>query len=127
MAFISWNGKALPSPAPGVKYEGQQLVNSARNAQGQVVAQKINRRMVKLSGITWNCLTPEEWKTIRSCIEEFSGEVTYYDDLEGKFISRKMYWGDYSAEPYWTDQQGKPLMLVNCTCSLIDMGYEDGA
>lgn len=121
MAFVTFDGVVLPSPAPRVKYEGQQLVNSARNALGQVTAQKINRRQVKI-GLSWNALTPEQWKTIRGCIEKFSGMVKYYDELEGAFITRKMYWGDYSSEVYWSDKNGKPKLFVSCSCSLIDMG-----
>lgn len=122
-AYLTFNGVELPCPS-SLSYEGQQTVDSARNAEAQVIAQKINRRMVKLSGITWNVLSPDELKTILDCIEEFSGTLKYYDPKEGTMISRQMYWGDYSVKPYWSDKEtGEPTMFVQMSASLIDMGF----
>lgn len=124
-AYLTFNGTELPCPS-SLSYEGQQLVDSARNALGEVVAQKINRRMVKLSGITWNVLYPEDVKKILDCIEQFSGTLKYYDPKTGSFINREMYWGDYSVKPYWSDKEtGKPTMFVQMNASLIDMGLPD--
>ena len=120
MAVITFNGVELKCPSTQ-DFEGQQLVDSARNANGEVVAQKINRRQVKLN-LSWNVVYPDELKTILDCIEEFSGDVRYYDPKTGGFITRKMYWGDYKVSTYWTTKEGKPIFLTGLSASLIDMG-----
>lgn len=122
MAVIKFNGTEITCPSV-LDYEGQQLVDSARNANGEVVAQKINRRQVKLN-LEWKVIYPNELKKILNLIEEFSGDATYYDPKEGGFITRQMYWGDYSVSTYWTDDNGKPKMLTGLKASLIDMGLD---
>nr|DAV33830.1 MAG TPA: hypothetical protein [Caudoviricetes sp.] len=117
---ITFDGTELPCPSTQ-SYEGQQLVDSARNAEGKVVAQKINRRQVKLS-LTWKALKPEEVSLILNCVEKFSGDTRYFDAKAGRFITRKMYWGDYSVETYWVDENGRPKLFTNLSTSLIDMG-----
>lgn len=123
MPVITFNGTSIVCPSVQ-DYEGQQLVDSARNALGEVVAQKINRRQVKLS-LEWKVIYPDELKKILSMVEEFSGKVGYYDPKEGKFISRQMYWGDYSVSTYWVNEEGKPKMFTSLKTSLIDMGLKD--
>lgn len=122
--FLSFNGTELPCPS-SCDYEGQQTVDSARNANAEVIAQKINRRMVKMS-LSWNVLKPSEIVQILNCIEDFSGLVNYYDPKTGGRINRQMYWGDYSVKTYWSDKEsGNPKMFTGLTASLIDMGLSD--
>lgn len=124
MAFITFNGTELPCPSK-CDFEGQQTVDSARNANAEVIAQKINRRMVKMS-LTWNVLKPSEILTILNCVEIFSGLVNYYDPKTGNRINRQMYWGDYKVSTYWSDKEsGNPKMFTGLTASLIDMGLSD--
>ena len=73
------NGVELPMPTRGMKIERQQLVDSGRNALGEVVAQKINRRLHKLSDLKWDYLTAATWKTILTEIEKFEGTVKFWD------------------------------------------------
>ncbi len=120
---ITFNGTVLPCPSV-IDYEGQQLVDSARNAEGEVVAQPINRRQVKMN-ISWNVSYPDDLKRILDCIEQFAGRVRYYDPKTGGFINREMYWGDYSVSTYWTMQDGKPKMFTGLKTSLIDMGKKE--
>lgn len=120
MAVIKFNGTEITCPSV-LDYEGQQLVDSARNANGEVVAQKINRRQVKLN-LEWKVIYPSDLKKILNLIEEFSGDATYYDPKEGGFITRQMYWGDYSVSTYWVNEDGAPKMLTGLKASLIDMG-----
>ncbi len=120
MAVIKYNGVEIACPSVQ-DYEGQQLVDSQRNANGEVVAQKINRRQVKLT-LEWKVIYPNELKKILELIETFSGDVTYYDPKEGGFITRKMYWGDYSVSTYWVSENGAPKMFTGLKTSLIDMG-----
>lgn len=120
---LTFNGTPLKCPSV-LDYEGQQFVDSARNALGEVVAQTINRRQVKLN-IEWNVVYPDELKHIVNCIEQFQGKVRYFDPKAGGFITRQMYWGDYSVSTYWTNEEGKPIYLTALKASLIDMGLSE--
>jgi len=46
-----WN--TVNNPAIGYQEKSEQLVRSTRNAKGQVVAQKINRRINKFENLYW--------------------------------------------------------------------------
>jgi len=120
VAVIKYNGTEITCPSVQ-EYEGQQLVDSGRNANGVVVAQKINRRQVKLT-LEWKVIYPKELQKILQLIETFIGNVTYYDPKEGKFITREMYWGDYSVSTYWVSENGTPKMFTGLKASLIDTG-----
>ncbi len=118
------NGKKLPSPNNNMSVVRQQLVDSARNAKGEVVGTKINRRMLKLDALEWSYLTAKEWHEILVEIEKFKGTLKFYDDLTQKFTTRKVYWGDATEVPLEVDKTGKVLRYKSCKCNIIDMGYE---
>lgn len=122
--FFQINGIELPVPATGLKVQRQQFVDSARNAVGQVVAQKINRRIVKFDEVVWKHLTATQWRAILKEIEKFEGTLRFWDNLSGTFVTRKVYWGDASEEVFKIDPAtGEVLEYINCKCNLIDMGY----
>lgn len=120
MAVIKYNGIEITCPSVQ-EYEGQQLVDSGRNARGVMVAQKINRRQVKLN-LEWKVIYPKELQKVLQLIETFIGKVTYYDPKEGKFITREMYWGDYSVSTYQVLENGTPVFFTGFKASLIDTG-----
>lgn len=121
--FIWINGVQLPAPNQGLKIIRSQLVDSGRNAKGQVVAQKINRRQLKVDGLEWGYLTASQWGKILDEIQKFTGTVKFWDARTSKFISFKVYWGDSSEEPFHVDSTGRILDYKNCKCNVIDMGY----
>jgi len=122
--FIKINGVTLPYPARGLNIQRQQFVDSARNGLGQVVAQKVNRRIDKINALEWKHLTASQWRQIQTEIEKFEGELEYWDNLSGSFITRKVYWGDESAEVWKINPAtGEVLEYANCKANLIDMGY----
>lgn len=124
MSFFSINGVSLPFPATGLKVERQQLVDSKRNAKGEVVAQKINRRLFKFSSLTWKHLTASEWRAIQQEIDKFEGTLTYWDNPTGSFKTRKVYWGDESAEVFKINPTtGEVLEYLDCSVSIVDMGW----
>lgn len=124
MGFFQINGQDVPYPARGLEFERQQLVDSKRNALGQVVAQKINRRLGKFSSLKWPHLTASEWRKIQNLVDDFFVEVTYWDNPTGSFVTRKFYWGDEKAEVWKIDSTtGEVLEYANCTVNLIDCGY----
>lgn len=121
--FIKINGKELPYPSTGLQVQRQQLVDSKRNAMGEVVAQKINRRLFKFNNLKWSHLTASQWQSILQEIEKFEGELTFYNALTGKMETKKVYWGDATEEVFKIDTNtGAVLEYINCQCNIIDMG-----
>lgn len=122
--FIKINDKVLPYPAVGLKMERQQLVDSGRNANGEIIAQRINRRLWKFSGLEWKHLTASQWREILIEIEKFEGTLTFWNNLTGTFETKKVYWGDTSEEIWKINKAtGEVLEYINCKCNIIDMGY----
>jgi hypothetical protein len=122
--FIKINGKELPVPAVGLSVQRQQFVDSARNALGQVVAQKINRRIFKFDNLVWRHLTASQWREILVEVEKFYGDLYFFNNLTGQFETAKVYWGDASEEVFKIDSTtGEVLEYINCSVNLIDMGY----
>ena len=121
--FFQINGHNVPVPAQGLIFERQQLVDSQRNALGQVVAQKINRRLGKFSSLKWSYLTASQWREIQQLVDNFVVSVTYWDNPTGQFLTRDFYFGDESAQIFKIDPDiGEVLSYINCTVNLIDMG-----
>lgn len=121
--FIWINGVQLPAPDKGLKIQRQQLVDSGRNAKGQVVAQKINRRLLKVDSLQWSYLTATQWGAILQQIEKFEGTVKVWDARTGGFLDFKIYWGNAEEEPFEVDDDGRVLSYINCKCNIVDMGY----
>lgn len=121
--FIWINGVQLPAPDKGLKIQRQQLVDSGRNAKGQVVAQKINRRLLKVDSLQWSYLTATQWGAILQQIEKFEGTVKVWDARTGGFLDFKVYWGNAEEEPFEVDDDGRILSYINCKCNIVDMGY----
>jgi len=122
--FIKINGISLPVPSTGLVVKRQQFVDSARNAQGQVVAQKINRRILKFDKVVWKFLPASVWRSILVEIEKFEGELYFFNNLSGSFETIRVYWGDASEQIHRIDSTtGEVLEFVNCSCNIIDMGY----
>jgi len=122
--FFSINGIELPVPSTGLKMKRTQFVDSARNALGQVVAQKINRRILKFDAVVWKHLTADEWRTILTEIEKFEGEIYFFNNLSGQFETMRVYWGDATETVFKINSEtGEVLEYLDCTCNIIDMGY----
>lgn len=119
---------------PGRDYQErtEQLVKSTRNAKGEVVAQKINRRLQKFDSLAWPLLTQEQVHWLRQEIKKFDCELSYWDNEENSWITRKYYWGDFSATPYeWeTISAGgrlvkRPKLYKEVQVNLIDKGLSE--
>lgn len=119
------NGVSMKNPSPLFSYEGEQLVDSARNANGVTVGTKVNRRLMKFSGLEWRGLTLAEWREIRDLIEDMYVDVTYFDEYAGRVITRKFYFGNCSSEVLEWDRSGDimiPKIYKSCKGNLIDTG-----
>lgn len=98
------------------------LVNSGRNANAVVVAQKIGRDQEKTE-LSWNYLEKDEWeKLLRFWDKNFFFTFTYYSRVEGRKISRKFYIGDRSDRPKDIDSNGIPTAYLDCVANVVDTG-----
>ena len=98
------------------------LVNSGRNADAVVVAQKIGRDQEKTE-MSWNYLPKEDWeKMLRFWDTNFFFNFTYYSRVAGTKITRQFYIGDRSDTPYNVDASGIPTAYVDCTANVVDTG-----
>ncbi len=122
--FFAINGIVLPYPKRGLSILRSQFVDSKRNALGQVVGQKINRRINKWDAVEWGHLTASQWRVIQTEVEKFEGILTVWDNLSASFKDFKVYWGDESAEVWKINPAtGEHLEYANCKVNIVDMGY----
>lgn len=125
------------NPAIGYNETSEQLVKSTRNAKGEVVAHKINRRLNKFDNLYWPYMSRVNLAELKREIAKFYCDITYWDDENEAYITRKFYWGDFSATPCeWEtvrlagqrDNLGRPIYFKrpiwykDVKCNLIDMG-----
>ncbi len=121
-ATIYVNGKPFPSPKRGLNFVVSTMVSSARNANGEVVGQKVGRDQNKLDALVWPVLDAETWSAMLREFNQFFVTVRYPDMVTNQWRTLKMYPGDRSAEPYMVDDDGFPTKYVNCKVNLIDCG-----
>lgn len=124
-ATIYVNGKPFPSPKRGLNFVVSTMVSSARNANGEVVGQKIGRDQNKLDALVWPILDAETWSAMLREFDQFFVTVRFPDMVTNQWKTLKMYPGDRSAEPYMVDDDGFPAKYINCKVNLIDCGVID--
>lgn len=101
------------------------LVNSGRNANAVVTAQKIGRDQDK-SEMAWNYLDKETWeRMLRFWDVNFFFNFTYYSPVAGTKVTRKCYVGDRSYQPFQVDDNGVPTAYMTCVANVIDTGEGD--
>jgi hypothetical protein len=126
-AIITINGVEVPAPKRGLEIIVSTNVNSGRNANGEVIGQKVGRDIYKLNSLEWPWLTAQEWSTILQLFEGFFAVVKFPDPVHNKMITLKCYPGDRSAKPYWIDSHTKmPTYYTECKVNIIDCGIIDG-
>lgn len=116
-------GVPIPNPNyQSLKQTIATIVNSGRNADAQVIAQKIGRDQSKIE-LSWDYLTSEEWGAILSIFDRsFINEVTYFDMVKQQLITREMYVGDRTGRPFNPDELMNPRAWLECKANLIDTG-----
>lgn len=130
----------------------EQLVRSQRNSKGVVVAEKIGeaydgssgKRLMKFDNLEWPLMANTDYRWLQEQIEKFYCYITYYDAragyqpmtspdyssglyTTGRVVTKKFYWGDFSAEPFkfYRDVSIgllKPKWYINVKVNLIDCG-----
>lgn len=127
------NHNSVNNPAQGYQEKTEQLVRSTRNANGQVIATVINRRLNKFDSLRWPYLSRKSVQWLRNQIAKFDCTLSYWDIDTGKVITRQFYWGDFEATPCeWEAVEVPagsgiyykiPLWYKDVKCNLIDKGY----
>jgi len=123
MAFLEVNGVELPCPSLGLEIILSDAVNSGRNANAEVIAEKVGKTNLKYNNLMWKWLTPDEWHLICDLFSNFFVTAKVWSPLENDFVTLKMYPGDRSAQVYWLDEDHtKPKNFMDCKVNIIDCG-----
>ena len=81
MSYLAINGYELPPPKRGVKPTIATIVDSARNANGTVVGQRVGRDQYKIDTLEFPWLSAAEWSRILSILNQFFVYVTFPDPV----------------------------------------------
>ena len=120
--LFTFDGEKMPEPDqpdaswgnPGRGYleKTEQLVQSTRNADGQVVSRKINRRLRKFDNLSWPILTRNQVTWLKRKVANFEVQLGYYDDEDDAWVERRFYFGDMECEPIeWESVDRGPFAL----------------
>ncbi len=121
----------VANPKNNYVEKSEQLVRSTRNANGQVIAQKINRRLNKFDSLSWPILSRAQVNWLKKEIAKFECQLSYWDDEVEGWVTRRYYWGDFEATPFeWetVKMEGsdfyfkRPTAYKDVKCNLIDCG-----
>ena len=125
-AFLRVNGVDFPCPRVGFSYAISTTVNGGRNANNEVVGQRVGRDLFKLDSMEWAALDVETWQKMLKAVEPFYVPVTFEDFRTGQPITITMYPGDRKARPLFVDKTThKVTKYENCSFNLIDCGWEE--
>ena len=123
-----FDGEAMPFDVEiGYLEESEQMVEGTRTANAKTVAQPINRRLNKFSGLVFPKLSLEGVNWLKQKVANFEVLLTYYDSEANDVLVRRCYFGDLSATPCEWDTTyipvAKPIMYKDVKVNIIDMGY----
>lgn len=135
-AIFYINGNPFPAPKRGLTYVVATNVDTGRNANGEVVGQKVGRDVYKLDNLEWPWLKESTWASMLREFENFYVTLTFWDMVHSRWLSVKAYPGNRSAEPYWIDDghqpsgdapsgwygDKRPTYYTNCKVNIIDCG-----
>ena len=123
MAFLEVNGVELPCPSVGLEIILSDAVNSGRNANAEVIAEKVGKTNIKYNNLMWKWLTPDEWHLICNLFSNFFVTAKVWNPATNGFETIKMYPGDRTAQVYWLDEDHtKPKNFMDCKVNIIDCG-----
>lgn len=127
MAFLEVNGIALPCPSVGLEIILSDAVNSGRNANAEVIAEKVGKTNIKYNNLMWKWLTKDQWYQICSLFSEFFVVAKVWNPAKNGFENIKMYPGDRTAQVYWLEPDGvTPKNFMDCKVNIIDCGLVEG-
>ncbi|MBD5101977.1 MAG: hypothetical protein HDT27_04625 [Subdoligranulum sp.] len=116
---------AVPYPTMGsAPFETSRMVDSARNANGELVGRQVGRSVHKQS-LAWKEISCEKWWEINRWFE--NGHFTFYCHLFnhnlGQWETRLYYLSDVKVNPYLVDKAtGKPAFYRDASFNVIGCG-----
>lgn len=121
--FIIMNGIALPAPGRGLNHIGVQTVSAGRNANNEVIGQKVGRTQVKLDGLFWPILWADQWTTILQQVDKFKLDIVFFHPLYNDWKKITMYPGNWT-DTVWlvSPTTGATVKYKDCKVNIIDYG-----
>lgn len=119
---ICINGVWVRSPVRGLNEVITDAVNNGRNADAEMIGERVGRTSYKLDNLEWRGLYRDEWAEILQLTKDFFFVAKIPDMMTGGWISLKMYCGDRSAQPYWLESDGNFRWYEWCKMNIIDCG-----
>ena len=116
------NGVPIPDPKRGARIITSTVVDAGRNTNGVTVGQVVGGDLTKIDGFEIPWLSAAEWSKVLSLFNNFYVIMTYFDQVTNAERSIRVYPGDRSAEPYWIDENGKPIFYRHCKVNFIATG-----
>lgn len=121
--FIIMNGLVLPAPGRGLNHVGVQTVSAGRNANNEVIGQKVGRTQIKLDGLFWPILKASQWTAILQQVDKFKLDITFFHPLYNAWKQVTMYPGDWTDTVWKVDSRtGAISEYKDCKVNIIDYG-----
>ena len=122
-SYITINGVAFPQPRRGLNIQIATIVDSARNANGVTVGQKVGRDQQKINDLEWSHLTADQVAKMWGIFDQNFFVTVRYPNPLGGWTTRKMYPGNRECTPFKLDPStGLPKDYINVKVNLIDCG-----
>lgn len=122
MAVITINGKEFPAPDIGANLIVATNVSDGKNADGELVGQKVGRDQYKVDGLQWKFLDAATWSAMLQEFGSFIVTARIPDMVNNRFVTIRMYPGNRTATPVEFDDDGLPTRYRDCKVNLIDCG-----
>lgn len=119
------NGTQVPTPKRGLTETVSTNVNSGRNANGEMVGERVGRDIYKLDNVEWMWLTKAQWQAILQLVKDFKFYCEFPDVVNGGYCRHLCYCGDRSCEPYYINSEGDFTYYRSCKMNIIDVGVEN--
>ena len=102
------------------------IVDSARNAKGEVIGQVIKNNVAKIE-MTWYFIRAEDWAELQAQFDSerggsFYNYVTFFNPDYNEWETRLMYVSDRKAPVYLRRADGSVRGYQGASFSLIDTG-----
>lgn len=122
MAVITINEKEFPAPDVGANFIVSTNVSDGKNADGELIGQKVGRDQYKVDNLQWKFLDAKTWAEILQEFNSFIVTARIPDMVHNRFMTIRMYPGNRTATPIAFDDNGLPTMYQDCKVNLIDCG-----
>ena len=121
-AIITVNGKEFPCPVGGMEHIITDAVNNGRNANGEVIGERVGRTQEKLNNLEWKMIDAHTAHKILEAFSNFFVFVQYFSILRWQWVTIKMYPGDRTVKPYYNYVDGEPTLIESLKVNIIDCG-----